>query len=58
MVSLAQGQPVLLQPEYKVKTGGDYEDTDVVEVYMDSNPEVTVAFFACYIATGKNPGEE
>ena len=60
MVKLETDQPVLLQPQYKVHKGGEYDDFELVEVYMEWDPEKfpIAAFYALYISEGHNPGDE
>ncbi len=60
MVILETDQPVLMQQQYKVCKGGEYEDYQLVEVYMewDETKFPIAAFYAKYIAEGHNPGDE
>lgn len=45
--------------EMKVLKSGDYEDSDLVEIYNSNDPNKTpiYAFQANWIITGKNIGE-
>jgi hypothetical protein len=55
MVHLDTDQPVLTQPEYAVVTGGDYAETDLVDVYRVGQPEQVVAYYAQFIYDGSYP---
>lgn len=55
MVTLTKDQPMLTLPEYLVLVGGNYNDTDLVDVYRVDQPEQIVAYLALFIATGVNP---
>ncbi len=58
MVQIDTDAPVPEYEHYKVKTGGDYNITDLVEVYDARNPAITVSFQANYIVNGVNFGED
>jgi len=59
MVTLTKDQEFFIPCEYLVKKGGNYQDSELVEVYKkgDSKKDANCAFQATFIATGKHVGE-
>jgi len=55
MITLEADQPVLLQPEFLVRVGGDYAPNELVEVYRVDDPDQICAFYAQFISEGTNP---
>jgi hypothetical protein len=55
MIALQADQEMFTDPGFRVVTGGDYDETDQVEVYRVDHPEQRVAFYAIYVATGQMP---
>jgi hypothetical protein len=54
-IRLEKDQEMITDSNWSVKTSGDYEETDLVEVYNKENPDQKAAYYAIYIQTGTNP---
>jgi hypothetical protein len=53
MIHLTKGQKVLSNPQYVVYEGGDYNDTDLVQVCNSNNPEIPIySYQAFFIQNG------
>jgi hypothetical protein len=55
MIELETGQPVLLESEWVVITGGTYAENDLVECVRVGDATQKCAFYALFIASGEYP---
>ena len=55
LLTLKTGQLLFSDPCWAVKTGGNYDPDELVEVYRLSDPVQVVAFYAQFIAEGTYP---
>ena len=55
MITLTKDQLLFKDQALAVVEGGNYNDTDLVEVYRLAAPSQVTAFHALYISTGEYP---
>ena len=52
MIFLQKDQRLLTDPDWAVKTEGEYDEQELVTVYRVSDPKQEVAYFAIFIEQG------